>query len=313
MLFLSIATGHAPLPLFRALRDVLANDPSLAAIILQEIRLPRALLGAMVGATLGLAGAALQGLLRNPLAEPGLIGISGSAAFGAVVMFYSGFAASFPLALPLGGMAGALVTVAAIHVLAGRESSILTLILAGIAINSLAGALTMLALNLSPNPYAAVEVFFWLLGSLADRGFDHVGLAAPLMAVGWVLLFSAGRALDALTLGEDAAQSLGFDLQTVRMRLIVGTALAVGAAVSVTGTIGFVGLVVPHLLRPLVAYQPSRLLAVSALGGAAFTLAADIAVRLLSSGPELKLGVVSALIGAPFFLYLVVKTRKATV
>jgi iron complex transport system permease protein len=301
------------LALLAVMRGLLADDHSTTAIVLEEIRLPRALLGVMVGATLGLAGAALQGLLRNPLAEPGIIGISGSAAFGAVVAFYTGFTALFPLALPIGGMAGALIAVVAIYALAGRDSGVLTVILAGVAITSLAGALTALALNLSPNPYAALEIFFWLLGSLADRSFDHVALAALPMAAGCILLLSVGRALDALTLGEDAAQSLGFDLRAVRLRIIGGTALAVGAAVSVTGTIGFVGLVVPHLLRPLVAHQPGRLLGISALGGAALTLAADVAVRFLSDGPELKLGVVTSLIGAPFFLYLVIRTRRAMV
>ncbi|MFQ5935625.1 MAG: FecCD family ABC transporter permease [Acidiferrobacterales bacterium] len=307
----SLAVGRAPISLLQVMTSVLGDDLSLVAIVVQEIRLPRAVLAVAVGATLGVAGAALQGLLRNPLAEPGLVGISGCAAFGAVIAFYSGFSLWFPLALPLSGVAGAFIAVVLIYLLAGRESSILTLILAGIAINSLAGALTILALNLSPNPYASFEIFFWLLGSLADRSFEHVALAIPPMVVGLVLLLSVGRPLDALTLGEDAASSLGFDLRWVRLRIILGTAFAVGPAVSVSGVIGFVGLVVPHLLRPLVAHQPALLLPISALGGAALTLAADIAVRFVATGPELKLGVLTALIGAPFFLYLVITTRRS--
>ncbi|MDX1607443.1 MAG: iron ABC transporter permease, partial [Candidatus Competibacterales bacterium] len=191
------------------------------------------------------------------------------------------------------------------------RSGVVTLILAGVAINSLAGALTTLVLNLSPNPFAAYEIFFWLMGSLADRSLDHVALAAPFMVLGWILLLSIARALDALSLGEDVAASLGFNLAGVRLRVVLGTALAVGAAVAVSGVIGFVGLMVPHLLRPLVGQQPARLLLASALGGAVLLLAADIGVRLLTTASELKLGVVTALLGAPFFFWLLLRTRRS--
>ena len=307
----SLAAGPAAIPTSQIFGSLFSLDGSAAALVVQEIRLPRTLLGALVGATLGLSGAALQGLLRNPLAEPGLIGVSGGAAFGAVVMFYSGLALAFPLALPLGGMAGALIASVALYALAGRDSSILTLILAGIAINSLASALTALALNLAPSQFAALEIAFWLLGSVADRTWQHIGLVLPFMVAGWLLLLSVGRALDALTLGEETAASLGFDMRLVQLRLVLGITLAVGAAVAVSGGIAFVGLVVPHLLRPLVGHQPSRLLPASALGGAALLLVSDIVVRLFPAGPELKLGVVTALIGAPFFLFLVLSTRRA--
>lgn len=306
----SIAVGPAPISIRTAIGDLFAEGSSTAAIILMELRLPRALLGVLVGGTLGLAGAALQGLLRNPLAEPGVIGVSGSASLGAVVMFYTGLAATAPLALPLGGIAGALVAVLLLYAIAGRDGGVLTLVLAGVALNSFAAALTSLALSLSPNPFAVAEIVFWLLGSLADRSMTHVALAAPFMLAGWALLFSTIRALDALALGEDTARSLGFNMALVRASIVVGSALAVGAAVAVSGAIGFVGLVVPHLLRPLVGAQPGRLLALSALGGAVMTLAADIGVRLLGMGQELKLGVVTALLGAPFFLALVVRTRR---
>ncbi|MCS5607204.1 MAG: iron ABC transporter permease, partial [Alphaproteobacteria bacterium] len=277
--------------------------------ILLELRFPRAILAIAIGAALGLSGAVLQGLLRNPLAEPGLIGVSGTAALGAVIAFYSGLSMVCPLALPAGGMIGAGLSVALLYVLSGRDPSILTLILAGVAINAMSGALTTLALNLSPNPYAAYEVFFWLLGSLADRSLEHVALALPFVVAGIALLATTSRGLDALTLGEDVAQSLGINLFGLQARAIIGTALAVGASVAVAGVIGFVGLMVPHLLRPTVGHRPGRLLAASALGGAVLTLAADIAVRSVVVGPELKLGVLTALIGAPFFLMLVLKTR----
>ena len=305
---LSMTTGRASIPI-SALVEVLAGADTPHAAILRELRLPRAMLAIAIGAALGLSGAVLQGLLRNPLAEPGLIGVSGTAALGAVIAFYSGLSMVYPFALPAGGMIGAGLSVALLYALSGRDPSILTLILAGVAINAMSGALTTLALNLSPNPYAAFEVFFWLLGSLADRSLDHVVLALPFIVAGIILLATTGRGLDALTLGEDVAQSLGVNLRGLQARAIIGTALAVGASVAVAGVIGFVGLVVPHLLRPVVGHRPGRLLAASALGGAVLTLAADVAVRFIVAGPELKLGVLTALIGAPFFLILVLRTR----
>ncbi|MDX1483212.1 MAG: iron ABC transporter permease [Alphaproteobacteria bacterium] len=279
-------------------------------VIVWELRLPRALLAIMVGATLGLSGAALQGFLRNPLAEPGLIGISSSAALGAVLTLYTGIAATFTLALPLGGIAGAMVGVILLQLLAGRGAGALSLILAGIVVTSMGGALTALVLNLAPSPFAALEIVFWLMGSLADRSFDHLWLALPFTAAGWLLLATLGRPLDALTLGEDTARSLGFDIRQVRTRLVLGTALCVGAATAIAGTIGFLGLVVPHLLRPLVGHRPGALLLPSALGGAILLVLADIAVRLPFPGNELKLGVLTALVGGPFFLWLIAAYRS---
>ncbi len=278
-------------------------------LVMREIRLPRALLGLGIGASLGLSGAVLQGLLRNPLAEPGLLGVSASASLGAVLAIYTGFSALFPLGLPLMALAGALVAVVLVQAMAGNGGT-LTIILAGVAVSSFAGAMTSLALNLSPNPFAALEIVFWMLGSLADRSMTHVWLAGPFICVGCGMLLMQGRALDTLTLGTDAARSLGTNIARVRMMAVLGTAIAVGASTAVTGAIGFVGLVVPHLLRPLVGSVPSRLLPASALGGGAMILAADVAVRLLAPGRDLKLGVLTAIVGAPFFLWLVHRARK---
>lgn len=280
------------------------------AIIFTQIRLPRALLGLLVGGSLGLAGAALQGLLRNPLAEPGVLGASSGAALGAVVAFYFGFAGMNALVLPLAGVAGAILALAIIYLLTGKSNDILTLVLAGVAINAFAAALTSLALNFAASPYAALEILFWMLGSLADRSLEHVALVLPLMASGWIMLVATARGLDALILGEDGARSLGFQPRLLKFLVLTGTALAVGSAVAVTGVVGFVGLVVPHLLRPLVGFRPSRLLVPAFLGGALLTLTADIVIRMMPPGPELKLGVVTALVGAPFFLHLVIKTRR---
>lgn len=306
----SLFVGRSAAPLLKLFFGGGVDDAATLWLIFNEIRLPRALLAALVGATLGVSGAALQGYLRNPLAEPGLVGASSTAALGAVVMLYTGASAWFPMALPLGGVTGALLGLALVMLLAGGSGSALTLILAGVAVNTFAAALTSLALNLAPSPYAALEIVFWLLGSLADRSFEHVRLALPFMLVGWVLLLRLGRALDALSIGEEAATSLGFSMGRLRALLLLGVGLSVGASVAVSGAIGFIGLVVPHLLRPLVGQRPGALLPASALGGAALTLAADIGTRLLSPGPELKLGVLTALIGSPFFLYLLVNMRR---
>ena len=308
----SLAIGYSPLDLKQAGLDLLQGKTSLGALILLELRIPRMVLGALVGFSLGIAGAAMQGLLRNPLAEPGITGVSGMAALGAVIVFYFGLSGAISLALPLGGIAGAAVATMMLYGIAGSGAGTMTLILAGVAINSFAGALTSLALNLAPNPYAVTEIVFWLLGSLADRSLHYVWLVTPLMIAGWVLLVLTGPALDSLTLGEDTAASMGFNLGRLRLQLIAGTALCVGSAVAVTGAVAFVGLVVPHLLRPWVMQRPGRLLFASGLGGAALTLLADIAVRSIPVRPELKLGVVMAIIGAPFLFALIYRLRSET-
>lgn len=307
LLAASLSIGYAAIPL----GALFGTGDALHVMVMQQIRLPRSALAALVGAALGLSGAAMQGYLRNPLAEPGLIGVSGSAALGAVIALQTGLAGAFGLALPLMALLFAGGAVALILLLAGPRGGSLTLILAGIAVSALAGALTSLVLNLSSNPYATFEIVFWMMGSVADRSLDHLMLAAPLVALGAGALLTTGRGLDALTLGEDAAEALGISMTRLRLSLLLGTAAAVGAATAVAGAVGFVGLVVPHLLRPLCGSRPSRLLWASCLGGAAMVLAADIAVRLILPDRDLKLGVVMAILGAPLFLHLIYRTRRA--
>lgn len=302
--------GPVYINLLSAGGDWFNGKHSINALILTEIRLPRAFLAATVGATLGMAGAALQGLLRNPLAGPGLVGVSNCAALGAVIALYFGFSGSFWFAVPLAGMIGAAISVLLIFILAGQNSSVMTLLLAGVAVNAFASSLISLALNFAPNPYAMSEMVYWLLGSIANRSFADFYMAIPFMLTGWLIMLNSGRFLNALSLGEQTAQSLGFNLGQQRMMIVIGVALSVGAAVSVSGNIGFVGLLVPHLLRPLVGYEPGRLLAASGLGGACLVLLADITVQLISPTQELKLGVITALVGGPFFLYLIIKTRN---
>ncbi len=305
----SLMLGYVDIAPVDVLRGAFGLADEGTNTIVQDLRLPRTLLALLVGAALGASGAVLQGLLLNPLAEPGVIGISASAGLGAVVVLYFGLTAVAPLALPIGGMLGAAAATAVLYLLAARHASTLTLILAGVAIGGLALALTSLAMNLSPNPWAVSEIVFWLLGSLRDRTFAEVTLAGPFILAGLAILLTSGRALEALALGEDAARSLGVSLARARAQAIIGTSLAVGASVAVAGAVGFVGLVVPHLLRPMVGYAPSRLILPSAIGGAALVLAADILVRLIAVGPELQLGVVTSLVGAPFFFYLILSMR----
>lgn len=281
--------------------------------ILLELRVPRALLGIVIGAALGLAGAAMQAYLRNPLADPGTLGISSTAALGAVLSIFFNLAGLHALALPIAGVIGGIAGMAILFLLAGLTASTLTLVLAGVLLGTLSIAGVSLALSLSPNPWAAGEIVRWMLGALTDRSIDDLMFATPIVAAGGALILSCRQALNALTLGEVGARSLGIDLDKVQWRLCIGVGLVVGASVAVTGVIGFVGLVVPHLLRPLVGARPAALLVPSAFGGAALVLAGDIVVRLLPGGSEVQLGVVMSLVGAPFFFVLLYSLRRRLV
>jgi iron complex transport system permease protein len=307
----SLGTGAVRLSPLTVLNALFGGGSDVQQLIVREIRLPRAILGLAIGAILGLSGAALQGLLRNPLASPSLFGAPQSAAFGAVLMIALGWADVRSWALPVAGITMAFASVFVLLSIAGRNAGLLLLILAGLAISSLAGAATSLVMNLSSNPFAALEIAFWLLGSLEDRSFRHVELAMPFIAAGAVLLMSQRSAFRALSLGEETAQSLGVNVGRLRLLVITGVALGVGGAVAVTGSIGFIGLVAPHLMRPLIGHDPARLLVPSALTGAALLLAADIAVRIIPSSSDIKVGVLTSIIGVPFFLYLIVRERRA--
>ena len=306
----SLLFGAVDLSLARLFAAASGDGDGVASIILFDLRLPRALLALAVGAMLGLAGATLQGYLRNPLAEPSVLGTSNAAALGAVAALYFGLAQIHPAVLPLLAIGSALLSLGLLFGLAGNAESPLTLILAGLAVATLAGAGISLALNLSPNPFAAMEIMTWLLGSLENRSFDHVWIALPCIAIGTAMLLWDGRALDALTLGEDAAQALGTDLKRTRLRLLLGTAIGVGGAVAVAGAIGFVGLIVPHLIRPLTDRSPSAILLPSAIGGAALLTLADLGVRIIPTTNELKLGVVTAFLGVPVFLIHLMRERR---
>jgi iron complex transport system permease protein len=307
----SLGIGPVRLSPLTVIEALFGSGGDVQQIIVREIRLPRTILGLAIGAILGLSGAALQGLLRNPLASPSLFGAPQSAAFGAVLVIAFGLADVRSYALPVAAIVAAFASVFVLLAVAGRNAGLLILILAGLAISSLAGAATALAMNLSSNPFVALEIAFWLLGSLEDRSFRHVMLALPFIVAGAIILISQRNAFRALSLGEEAAQSLGVDVGRLRLWVILGTALGVGGAVAVAGTIGFIGLVAPHLMRPLIGHDPARLLVPSALAGAALLLAADIAVRIIPSTSDIKVGVLTSIIGVPFFLYLIMRERRA--
>ena len=306
----SLLYGPVPIGIERTLASLAGHGDDIAEAIVVDLRLPRTILGLGVGAMLGAAGAALQGYLRNPLAEPSVLGASNAAALGAVIALYFGLAEWHPAALPLMAIVTGLGSLILLFALTGRSESPLSLILGGIAVSTLAGAAISLALNLSPNPFAAMEIMTWLLGSLENRSVTHLWIALPCVGIGLVLLFVDGRALDALTLGDDSARALGNDLKRTRMRLMLGIAIGVGGAVAVSGAIGFVGLIVPHLIRPFTDRRPSSLILPSALGGAALLTLADVGVRIIPSTNELKLGVVTAFLGVPVFFAQLIRERR---
>lgn len=287
------------------LGGLIAGDEA-ARLILVDLRLPRLVLALAIGASLGLTGAVLQGYFRNPLADPGIVGVTSSAGLGAVVALYFGLGGFLGIGVPLFAILGAATGAAALLLVAGARASATTLILSGVAVAALANALTALMMNLSPNPWALSEIAYWLMGSLANASWTEVSVALPLIASGCLVLAFTARALDALTLGEETARSLGVNLTLLRILCVAGASLAVGGGVAVAGAIGFVGLVAPHLLRRFVDHQPSRLHLPAALGGAALLTAADALIRLLSGqGTPLYLGVATALLGVPFFFWLV--------
>ncbi len=281
----------------------------LASLIVMELRLPRACIGALVGASLGIAGAAMQGYLRNPLADPGLFGVSSSAALGAVVSLFFGYAAQAWL-LPLFALTGAGVGMAMLALLAGRSGSLILFTLAGVILSSLTGALTSLLISLAPTPFASSEIVTWLMGALVDRSWEDLTIALPVVLFGMACLLWSARWLDALTLGEMAARSLGVNMARLQALIVLGVGLCVGGTVAIAGIIGFVGLVVPHLVRPLVGHRPSALLLPSALAGGLLVVLADSLVRILPSISEVRLGIAMSVLGAPFFLMLLYKMRR---
>jgi iron complex transport system permease protein len=308
--WLSLGLGSVPVSVTDGLLDWLQGVQSREAMIVAEVRLPRTLLAMAVGASLGMSGAALQGLLRNPLADPSLVGASQGAALGAAAVFYFGlFASAGSLSVALAGLVGAMLALLLMLGLAGSGRPSL-MIMAGLAIATVTSALLAVVLNFAPNPYAMQELVFWLLGSVSERGLDSLFILLPSLLIGGALVWHQRHLLAGLSLGDKVAQSMGLNVVTGSRLTVLGSAVMVGAAVSVAGNIGFVGLLIPHMIRPLVSYRPDKLLVPSALAGAMLVCIADMLVRLLPPGQELKLGVLTSLLGAPLFVWLVWKERR---
>lgn len=302
--------GSTPLPGGRLLAALIGAGTPGDETVVWAIRLPRAVAALAVGGALGLSGAALQGLLRNPLAEPGVLGVSATASLAATFTLYYGLVEQSGWALPLAAVAGALAATALLAVAAVRTRSVVTLILIGVGLSSFAGGAMALLMNLAPNPFSLADMVNWTLGSVANRSWADLGVAAPLLLAGAGILFASRRGLSALTLGEEAAAGVGLNVGRQRLLVVIGAGVATGAAVSVAGTIGFVGIVAPHLVRPLTGHDPARSLLPSALLAGLLLVLADIVVRVLPTDAELKLGVVAALIGAPVFVWIAASRRS---
>lgn len=309
-IFAACMLGSTAMEFSRVLAALFGQSSPGDSVVVWQIRLPRALAAFAVGAALGTSGAALQGLLRNPLAEPGVLGVTATASLFATFALYYGFAAGSALLLPIYAIAGALAATTLLAAAAIRIKSVVTLILLGVGLSSFSAAAMSLLLNLAPNPFSLTDMINWLLGSVANRSFDDLQIALPFIAIGLGILFSTRRGLSALTLGEEAASGIGLNLRRQRIAVVLGAGIATGASVALAGAIGFVGIVAPHIVRPIVDHDPARSMLPSALLAGLILVVADIGVRLLPTVTELKLGVVAALIGAPAFIWIAVQRRS---
>lgn len=309
VLFAACFLGTTPMGFDRITAAILGGGPEADRLIIWSIRLPRAIAAFIVGTALGVSGAALQGLLRNPLAEPGVLGVSASASLGATFVIYYGLTALSPWMMPAAAIIGALAATSIITFAALKTRAVVTLILIGVGLSSFSGAAMSMLMNLAPNPFSLSDLINWMLGSVANRSFADIGFAAPFLLAGLAILLLNRRGLSALTLGEEAAQGVGLDIRKQRIAVVLGAGLLSGAAVSIAGAIGFVGIIAPHVVRPWVRYDPARTLLPAGLFAGIILVLADIAVRLAPTTNELKLGVVAALIGAPAFVWIAASRR----
>lgn len=308
-IFAACLLGSTALPIDRVIGALFGGADVGDRLVVWSIRLPRALAAFLVGAALGLSGAALQGLLRNPLAEPGVLGVSASASLTASVSIYYGLVSISAWVLPLAAILGAVAATGFLALAAIKTRSVVTLILIGVGLSSFAGASMSLLLNLAPTPFSLSDMINWMLGSVANRSFNEIGFALPFLAAGSAILLLNARGLSALTLGEEAASGVGVNLRRQRIYVVLGAGLATGASVALAGAIGFVGIIAPHLIRPFVDHDPARSLIPSALLAGLILVLSDIGVRLIPTTNELKLGVVAALIGAPIFIWIAMQRR----
>ncbi|MEX6632452.1 FecCD family ABC transporter permease [Hyphococcus lacteus] len=311
LIIISLFIGPASIAPTAAIA-ALFNDHGAISVVVREIRLPRALAAWVAGACLGAAGAGLQGLLRNPLADPGVLGVSAAAALGAVLSIYFNFATLAFWVTPFSAILFALGATTILYVLGAGRVSTARLILIGVGISSLCGALLSLVMNLSPNPYALSDLINWLFGTVANRSFQDIALTVPFTVVGFAAIYASGPGLSALTLGEETAATIGANLARTTMLVIAGAAALVGASVAIAGAIGFIGIVAPHIVRAFSGHNPAHVLVPSALLGGAILTAADLMIRVLPFDQELKLGVAAALIGAPGFVWVAMSSKRIT-
>jgi iron complex transport system permease protein len=311
VLIAALTIGPWPMPVGDAFSALLGGGAPNDRVVIWEIRLPRAIAAFLVGAALGISGAALQGLLRNPLAEPGVLGVSATSSLAAVGMLYFGIAREFPVLMPLAAIGGAVVATLFICAVAIGTSSSVSLILVGAALSSFAGALMSLLMSTAQDLYSLSDMVDWMMGSVSNRSFDDLLLSGPFVAGGAALLLTQARGLSVLSLGEEAAHGAGLDLKRTRLLVTLGAGLAVGGAVSIAGIIGFVGIVAPHIVRPWVRHDPGRTLIPSALLAGLMLTISDILIRILPTSTELKLGVVAAIFGAPIFAWIAARRRPS--
>lgn len=306
-ILIACALGSAPLGLKQILLALVGQGAAPDQVVVWEIRLPRAMAALLVGMALGASGVVLQTLLQNPLSEPGVLGISSTASLVAVTTLYYGLAAQSGYLLALASIAGALLATFVMLWVGRRAQSVITIILVGVGLSSFAGGLMALLMSLAPHPFVLADMVNWTLGSVAHTSLLDIAIALPFMLIGWLLLLANRQSLPALNLGEEGALAVGLNLASLQHRVILGVGLLSGAAVATAGTLGFIGVVAPHIIRPFVHYDPARTLIPAALLGGLLVLSADILIRLLPTESELKLGVVAALFGAPVFVYIIWK------
>ena len=307
LIVLSLCLGPYKINWSQLAYDIAKDNQTIETIVFFELRIPRTIMCILTGVALGTGGAALQTLLRNPLAEPSIIGISSSAALGAVLVM------SFQLHLvslffmPVGAIIFSMVAASLLVFISRRSHDHVTILLVGVGISLLSGAATSFLLSISDNPYAVNEIVFWMLGSLSNVSNDDLLLAVPFALSGALLILSTAPAQNYFVFGGEVAASSGINVKTLRAKVILGASLGVGGVTAIIGMVGFIGLLSPHIVRPFVGNEPRRTLIWSPVVAAALVLAADIAIRLLPTTNELRLGVVTTLIGAPLFLYVIFK------
>jgi iron complex transport system permease protein len=308
----SIPVSHVASIILEPINLDFATYTRTEELVIEQLRLPRIIVGALVGMALGVAGATMQGLFRNPMADPGIIGVSAGGALGAVAAIALGISGMFYQALSLFAFLGAMAAAFLVYGIAtvGGRFSMATLLLAGVAVSAFFGAIVSAIMVMVPSNEALREILFWLTGGLDSRSWEHVRLAAPPILGGVAVIVVLARDLNLLMIGDDEAKSMGVRVGLIRPGLLAASSLITGVAVAVSGTIAFVGLVVPHMLRLVVGPDHRVLIPLSAIGGALFMVIADTIARTVVQPAEFRVGIITAFVGAPFFIFLLIRNKR---